>query len=672
MKRRWIVEDQIGRGGMGVVFRARDPQTGERGALKRLAPTAASDLDLRARFERESRAAQAIQHPNVVRLLDWGEHQGGPCLVFEFVDGGSLADRIHREGPLPWREAVGVAADVARGLHAIHTAGLIHRDVKPENVLLSKDAAKVADLGLVKRAPGLEQSRRLTQSGEVIGTPHYLAPEQILERTVTTQTDLYGLGGTLYFALTGIPIFDGNVLNILKSHLEQAPPPPSRLRSGIPDALERLVLRLLEKEPTKRGASAAAVGRELEALVEEKKRAPGRLVIAGAALAGAVVAFGAAVLILPVARTPAVPEPPPPAPAPKPPAPPSPPPPVAPPPPPGAASSLRARLDALTPKLDKLESLQPDDAGAHQLVDSLTDPIREVLRELKKDVVSSEDRTFAAQCICKFGESLSRQKSRPEESDLACEFANALDETDPDERFAIKLRIKVLFRRQRYQTLLDLEERVAKYPELVRDTHAFRAYAFASLGDGADAQRELALTEGMSKSERDDFRRILSDLLECCELYNEASRLAAAGNNAQALDAINKAIHKIDREGDFYFRRGAIRRRLGDDDGAYQDFTICYSTRCRLAPDAICNRGALDKKDPKKELDDYDRAIAVDPEYDTAYRNRAVVRLNLKKDLEKALDDVDRAEKFNQDPSRLKDLRVLREQIKQAIHEQAH
>ena len=661
MKRRWIVEDQIGRGGMGVVFRARDPQTGERGALKRLAPTAASDLDLRARFERESRAAQAIQHPNVVRLLDWGEHQGGPCLVFELVDGGSLADRIRREGPLLWREAVGLAADVARGLHAIHTAGLIHRDVKPDNILLSKDAAKVADLGLVKRAPGLEQSRRLTQSGEVIGTPHYVAPEQILEQTVSAQTDLYGLGGTLYFALTGIPIFEGTVLTILKAQIEQVPVPPSRLRGGIPDPLERLVLRLLEKEPRKRGASAAAVARELEELVVEKKRAPGRLVVAGAALAGALVAFGAAVVILPAVKAPAVSDAPPaPPPAPNPPAPPAAP-------PPGATPSLKERLSALSPRIDELAGLPPDDARAHELADSLGKDIRGALGDLKRGDLAPEDRSLAEQCVCRFAELLSREESRPEESDVAWELSKVLDKNDPDEPPVLKLRVQVLFRRQRYQELLDLGKRMAKYPQLVSDSHALRAYAFASLGAGDAAEQELGLAQKLSDSGKETYRQTLSDLVACYQLCDESTRLTKAGKNMEALDLLTKAIRKREREGDAYLLRGAVRERLGDGDGAYQDYTRCYATRCLSAPDAICNRGHLDSKDPEKEIEDYNLALTLDPEYDTAYRNRAITRLKVRKDLDKALIDVDRAEKFGQGRSWLKDIPSLREEIKQAM-----
>ncbi len=363
--------------------------------------------------------------------------------------------------------------------------------------------------------------------------------------------------------------------------------------------------------------------------------------------------------------------PPAPPPAPKPPAPPPAPDPQAPPPaskPPPPGPSFHERLSALSARLDDLEVLQAEDTRAHDLADSLAKPIREALQDLRRDGVAQEDRSLAEKCICRFGVSLSRPNIRPEESDVAWELSNALDAIDPDQPLIVELRVKALHRRQHYQEVLDLEKRIAKYPELVSDTHVFRAYAFASLGAEADAQREFGLTGGMP-ADKDDLQRILSNLVACHELCKESTRLSRAGRNKEALDAINGAIRKRDREGEPYLLRGVIREQLGDNDGAYRDYTTCYATRCPAAPDAICNRGHLDSKDPEKELEDYNRALTLDPEYDTAYRNRAVTRLKLRKDLDKALVDVDRAEKFGQGRSWLKDIPSLREEIKRAMRE---
>jgi serine/threonine-protein kinase len=209
-----------------------------------------------------------VRHENVVSLLEAGESAGKLWLAFELVPGGSLKARLKTHGPLPWREAASIGAGVARGLAAIHGAGLVHRDLKPENVLLdAQGRPRIADLGLA-RSHGGGASQALTKTGELLGTFEFMAPEQAdSAKTVAPAADLYALGATLYALLAGRPPFEANgMAAILKMHLLEK---PASLRSRgveLPDSLDALVLRLLAKEPGERGAGAAAVAAELDAI----------------------------------------------------------------------------------------------------------------------------------------------------------------------------------------------------------------------------------------------------------------------------------------------------------------------------------------------------------------------------------------------------------------------
>lgn len=196
------VLEELGRGGMGVVYRGQDVRDGRPVALKVLLDPAAN-LELLERFRREVYALRGVEHPNLVRVLDLSLQP--PCAVFEYVAGGTLKARVEREGPLPWPAAAQLVGEVAEGVAAVHERGLLHRDIKPENVLLDAGGAKLGDFGLVK---DLAQST-LTQSGATLGTPGFMAPEQIgSEKDRWSEaTDVYGLAATLYFALTGVPPF---------------------------------------------------------------------------------------------------------------------------------------------------------------------------------------------------------------------------------------------------------------------------------------------------------------------------------------------------------------------------------------------------------------------------------------------------------------------------------
>jgi formylglycine-generating enzyme required for sulfatase activity len=303
----YLIEGELGRGGMGVVLKAKD-DLGRTVAIKVLPRTLVSDARLLERFKREAMAGARVVHPNVTLVYTHGEANGWPFLVFEFMPGGSLHDRVKKKGPIPWKEAVKLAAQVARGLGAVHDAGLVHRDLKPANVLI--DGAgnpKLGDFGLVRK---IERGNSLTGAGEVVGTAQYLAPEQAEDGRVGPAADLYALGATIYYLITGAPPFEGEGLSVITKHLTARAAPPSSRVAGIPKALDRLVLRLLEKKPEQRGQSAAAVADELEALLAAKEapaKAAPRSITLPLIAAGTVVALAAIGAVVYVTREPPVP-----------------------------------------------------------------------------------------------------------------------------------------------------------------------------------------------------------------------------------------------------------------------------------------------------------------------------------------------------------------------------
>jgi serine/threonine protein kinase/WD40 repeat protein len=331
----FVIEGILGRGGMGVVYQVHDAR-GTVFALKILAQEFASDLNLLRRFEREAAAALKVQHPNVARFVAAGTDQGQRYIVLELVPGGTLRAKLQREGALPWRQAALMGAKLARGLAAVHAAGIIHRDLKPDNVLLASDGTpKLTDFGLARRGPDrstLSRRGSLTQAGDLLGTPSFMAPEQIDHPdTVDERADLYALGASIYSLVTGRPPFTSDGIALLNEVLVSPPPPPSVLVPDVPAPLDALILRLLAKEPDQRPESARAVARELEALVDAppgsldedpKSRGRSRLIPLAVALL-ALVGVTGGLVALGLGRAPP-PPPPPVAPSPLPPPPPAP------------------------------------------------------------------------------------------------------------------------------------------------------------------------------------------------------------------------------------------------------------------------------------------------------------------------------------------------------------
>jgi serine/threonine-protein kinase len=284
----------LGRGGMGTVY-AGVSDEGRPVAIKLLIGD--GEPAYLERFRREAELAARVSHPHVTRVHFLGLHGQAPFIVLEFVTGGSLEDRIRKRGPLPWREAATLGAQVAHGLEAIHAAGLVHRDLKPANVLLDDEGrAKVSDFGLARTVG--KNSIALTKTGELLGTLEYMAPEQLDAATTGPASDLYALGGTLFTLLVGRPPFEGSGLSLIAKHVREAPPSARTSVPELPREFDALVLRLLSKDPRERG-TAADVARELEAIAEipETSASSRRPVVLGVmavlVLGGAVAAVAA-------------------------------------------------------------------------------------------------------------------------------------------------------------------------------------------------------------------------------------------------------------------------------------------------------------------------------------------------------------------------------------------
>jgi serine/threonine-protein kinase len=261
---RYELEELVGSGGMSSVFRARDIQLGRRVALKLLHDHYADDPEYVERFRREARAVARLSHPNIVTVIDRGQDAGRQFIVFEHVDGENLKDLVLRTGRLPLRNAVELALAVADGLAFAHQHGLVHRDVKPQNVLLSREGeVKVTDFGIAR---SLDVEHGVTQTGTVLGTGDYLAPEQASGDPVSPATDVYSLGIVLWEMLAGdVPFSGENFVAVALRHVNERPRDLRELRPDVPPSLAAAVERALAKDPAGRYPSMAAFAAELRA-----------------------------------------------------------------------------------------------------------------------------------------------------------------------------------------------------------------------------------------------------------------------------------------------------------------------------------------------------------------------------------------------------------------------
>ncbi|MBV8759780.1 MAG: protein kinase [Deltaproteobacteria bacterium] len=261
------LSDVLGQGGMSVVFKAKHKMTDQEVALKILPPELAAHSQVKSRFLEEAKALAALDHPNIVHLYNFGQENGSFVLAMQYVQGKTWERVILESKRLDWKQSCRIAIDVLKALEYAHGRGIVHRDMKPSNVLVRLDGmATVMDFGIAKMA----QSTRLTATGQTMGTVRYMSPEQVRGQDVDLRTDIYSLGATLYESLVGETPFDGQThFEIMTKHLSEAPKAPSALGVEVPYAVEEAILKSLAKKAENRFESARDMRKELEVALKE-------------------------------------------------------------------------------------------------------------------------------------------------------------------------------------------------------------------------------------------------------------------------------------------------------------------------------------------------------------------------------------------------------------------
>jgi len=249
---RYEILDKLGQGAMGIVYKAMDPNIGRIVALKTMTQSAslpeAQKKEYADRFFREAKAAGSLQHPNIVTIYDMDEDEGTPYIVMEYVEGTSLAKLIEEKGRIPWDEAVRIIKQTAEGLSFAHEKGIVHRDIKPDNILIDKNGRPVVtDFGIAHL-----QESSLTRTGEVLGTPFFMSPEQILEGRLDARSDLFSLGVVFYLMLTGKRPFRGETISSICYHIVHTSPEPLPTDDSIPSHIMPILGKMLEKDPDRR------------------------------------------------------------------------------------------------------------------------------------------------------------------------------------------------------------------------------------------------------------------------------------------------------------------------------------------------------------------------------------------------------------------------------------
>lgn len=271
------IQEMIGAGGMGEVYKARDRRLNRTVAIKILASSFSENPELKQRLEREAQTIAALNHPHVCTLHDVGQYDGSLYLVMEFIEGETLSGRLDK-GPLPLDEAIRFAIQIAAALDKAHAQGVIHRDLKPGNIMLTKSGAKLLDFGLARLVPGMApldnlptktSADPLTARGTILGTVQYMAPEQIEGEDAGARTDIFAFGAVLYEMVTGKKAFKGkSQSSLMASILEHDPAPISTFQSLTPPALQRLVETCLAKDPADRWQTAHDVMLHLQWIAE--------------------------------------------------------------------------------------------------------------------------------------------------------------------------------------------------------------------------------------------------------------------------------------------------------------------------------------------------------------------------------------------------------------------
>jgi serine/threonine protein kinase len=266
---RYQLQDSIGRGGMATIYRGRDMRMDRVVAIKVLREVYSTDPKFVTRFQREAKAASALQHPNIVQVYDYGQSDGNYFIVMELIEGTDLRRYLRSRGMLATDRAIIIAHDVALGLGAAHRRSIVHRDVKPQNILVGRDGSiKLTDFGIASVYKDIN-AERLTTTGMTLGTVQYYAPEQAQGEIVSPAADVYALGIVMYEMMAGRTPFDGDTpVAVAMQHIQDIPIPPSQFNPNIPPALEAIILRCLEKVPEMRFRDGSSLARALEMLGE--------------------------------------------------------------------------------------------------------------------------------------------------------------------------------------------------------------------------------------------------------------------------------------------------------------------------------------------------------------------------------------------------------------------
>ena len=268
---RYVIQRKLGEGGMGVVYLAKHGVLKRTLAIKLLGSKHPINAAMRLRFEREAKHTSQLSHPNTIQIFDFGVSEDGLLFyAMEYVEGFDLRRLVDRFGTLPAGRAIHLVGQACRSIHHAHEHGIVHRDVKPENCMVGglasePDFLKVLDFGLAKVTRGDAEDERLSRTGAVMGTPHYMAPELCTGQPVDGRTDVYSLGCVLFYVLTGQPTFRGDSwMEVMMLHTSEPPAPPSSLNPGVPGDLDAVVLRALAKDPRDRFRSAAEMDDALQ------------------------------------------------------------------------------------------------------------------------------------------------------------------------------------------------------------------------------------------------------------------------------------------------------------------------------------------------------------------------------------------------------------------------
>ena len=547
---------ELGRGASGVVYRAQDQRNGATVALKILLDTDPSPVELE-RFSREALALKGVAHPNLVQVLALNPRPPHPYVAFEYVPGETLRARVEREGPLNWREAVRVVSDLARGLAVAHDRHLIHRDVKPANVLLAEAGAKLADFGLVKDF----DAETLTRTGTVLGTPAFMAPEQVdgLRGGLSKATDVYGLAATLHYALTGVPPFSGKtVFETVVAVKTARPVAPRKLVAEIPEWLDTVVQRGLAKDPAERYPSALALRAALGRGLREAAR-PAQAGVPWYAIASALMLVGAlvvgAVTGLYTGHEQA-----------------------------GGAVDARVGEEQKTTLEHLRQARYQRDAG--ELSASLRDYTL-ALEQRPDDPTLLEERG-AVQLKLGLAEQALRDINRAIELEISAS------------RFAARAQVRIALR-EHQRALDDLDRAVELDPSPER--LLARADLRASLNRATDAIQDC-----------DRVLEVEPNHLRALELrgfyWMGLDRLP------EALVSMNRAIELGSTDAITWSNRGAILMRQGQHDRALQDLERAV----QFAPDNALlrfNLGAAQENQglAEKALESYTRSLSIDPSY---------------------------------------------------------